>query len=241
MIKLFFKTILVLITQIIYTMKKTELARYIDSTILKPDALENDIITLCNDAKKYNFKAVCISPCYVKLAKSILIDSETSVCTVIGFPHGLNTQETKIFEGIDAISNGANELDIVVNNSNTKSKKFDLIEKELKVFCKKMKEIKSDIIIKVIIETAVLNDDEKIELAKIVKDSGADFVKTSTGFAKSGATIEDVKLLRKTVGDDFKIKASGGIRDYQTAIDMINSGANRLGVSAAVAIVEGAE
>jgi len=222
-------------------MKKTELARYIDSTILKPEALESDIIALCNDAKKYNFKAVCISPCYVKAAKNILADTKISVCTVIGFPHGLNTQETKIFEGLDAILNGANELDIVVNNSNTKSKRFDLIEKELKAFCKKMKETKSGIIIKVIIETAILSDDEKIELAKIVKNSGADFVKTSTGFAKGGATIEDIKLLRKTVGDDFLIKASGGIRDYETAMNMINAGANRLGVSAAIAIVEGAE
>ncbi len=222
-------------------MKKSELARYIDFTILKPDALEDDIIELCKNAKKYNFKAVCISPCYVKLAKKLLENSDTSVCTVVGFPHGLNTQETKIFEGLDAISNGANELDIVVNNSYTKSKKFDLVEKELKAFCKKMKETNSNIIIKIIIETAILNDEEKIRLANIVKNSGADFIKTSTGFSKSGATLEDIKLLRKTVGNDFLIKASGGIRDYQTAIDMINAGANRLGVSAAIAIIDGAE
>lgn len=222
-------------------MKKSELARYIDFTILKPDALEDDVIELCKNAKKYNFEAVCISPCYVKLAKKLLENSNISICTVIGFPHGLNTQETKIFEGLDAILNGANELDIVVNNSYTKSKKFDLVEQELKAFCKKMKETKSNIVIKIIIETAILNDEEKIALANIVKNSGADFIKTSTGFSKSGATLEDIKLLRKIVGNDFLIKASGGIRDYQTAIDMINAGANRLGVSAGIAIIEGAE
>lgn len=222
-------------------MKKSELAKYIDFTILKPETLESEIIELCNNANKYNFKAVCISPCYVKLAKNLLNNSTVSICTVIGFPHGLNTQEAKIFEGIDAISNGADELDIVVNNSWTKSKKFNLIETELKTFCKKMKEKKSNILIKVIIETALLDNEEKIKLAEIVKNSGADFVKTSTGFSKGGATIEDIKLLRKTVGNDFKIKASGGIRDYKTAIDMIDAGADRLGVSAALTIIEGAE
>lgn len=222
-------------------MKKAEIARYIDSTILRPDASENDIIKLCDDAKKYNFRAVCISPCYVKIVANKLQGSQTAVCTVIGFPSGLNTTKTKIFEGFNAIANGADELDIVINNSFTKSGKINLVEAELKEFCTEMKNVKKDIVIKVIIETALLNNDEKIVLAKIVKNSGANFIKTSTGFAKSGATVEDIKLLRKTVGKDFSIKASGGIKDYKTAMEMINAGANRLGVSASIEIIQGAE
>lgn len=222
-------------------MKKEELARYLDYTILKQDAKESDLIELCNNAKKYNFKAVCVSPCYVEFCKDRLQNTNTSVCTVIGFPHGLNTTAVKIFEGKDAIKNGADELDLVINNSYTKSGKFDLIEAELKEFCREMKSIKKDIIIKIIIETCLLTDEEKVKIAKIVKNSGADFVKTSTGFSKSGATVEDVKLLREAVGKDFLIKASGGIRNYNVAMHMIEAGANRLGVSAAVQIVEDAK
>lgn len=222
-------------------MKKEELSRYLDYTILKPEAKEKDLIELCCNAKQYKFKAVCVSPCYVKFCKERLQNTTTSVCTVIGFPHGLNTAEVKIFEGKDAIKNGADELDLVINNSYTKSGRFDLIESELREFCKEMKLTKKDIIIKIIIETCLLTDEEKIKIATIVKNSGADFVKTSTGFSKGGATIDDIKLLRKTVGDDFLIKASGGIRNYEVAIHMIEAGANRLGVSAAVQIVEGAE
>lgn len=222
-------------------MKKSELARYIDYTILKQDATENSIVELCNNAKKYNFKAVCVSPCYVKFCKNELKNSNTSVCTVIGFPHGLNTTETKIFEGLNAIENGADELDIVINNSWTKSGKFELIEKELKNFATQMKKVSKNIIVKVIIEACLLTQKEKEKIAVIVKNSGADFIKTSTGFSKGGATIEDVELLRRILGKDFLIKASGGIRDYDTAIKMIKAGANRLGVSAAIEIINGAE
>ena len=220
-------------------MQKEELAKYLDYTILKQDAKNSELMMLCENAKKYNFKAVCISPCYVKFCKEELANTDISICTVIGFPHGLNTTKVKIFEGKDAIDNGADELDIVINNSYTKSEQFELIEEELKEFCKEIKLYKSNIIIKVIIETCLLTDDEKIILAKIVKNSGADFVKTSTGFSKGGATIEDIKLLRTAVGPDFSIKASGGIRDYNVATHMIGAGANRLGVSAAVEIMEG--
>lgn len=222
-------------------MKKSELARYIDYTILKQDATESGVLDLCNNAKKYNFKAVCVSPCYVKFCKNELKNSNTSVCTVIGFPHGLNTTETKIFEGLNAIENGADELDIVINNSWTKSGKLELVKKELTDFFKKMKATKKDVLVKVIVETCLLTQDEKEKIAKIVKDSGADFIKTSTGFSKGGATIEDVELFRKVLGDKFLIKASGGIRDYDTAMKMIKAGANRLGVSAAIEIINGAE
>ncbi len=222
-------------------MKKAEIARYIDYTILKPDALELDVLKLCDNAKKYNFKAVCVSPCYVKMCKNELQNSNTAVCTVIGFPHGLNTTEVKIFEGLDAIKNGADELDIVVNNSWTKSGKFDLIKDELNSFVGQVKKSKKDVVVKVIIETCLLTNEEKEKLANIVKNSGADFIKTSTGFSKGGATVDDVKLLRQILGKDFLIKASGGIRDYETAVKMIEAGANRLGVSAGIEIVNGAE
>ncbi len=222
-------------------MKKAEIARYIDCTILKPDALELDVLKLCDNAKKYNFKAVCVSPCYVKMCKNELQNSNTAVCTVIGFPHGLNTTEVKIFEGLDAIKNGADELDIVVNNSWTKSGKFDLIKDELNSFVAQVKKSKKNVIVKVIIETCLLTNEEKEKLANIVKNSGADFIKTSTGFSKGGATVDDVKLLRQILGKDFLIKASGGIRDYETAMKMIEAGANRLGVSAGIEIVNGAE
>ena len=134
-------------------MKKSELARYIDYTILKQDATESGVLDLCNNAKKYNFKAVCVSPCYVKFCKNELENSNTSVCTVIGFPHGLNTTETKIFEGLNAIENGADELDIVINNSWTKSGKLELIKKELTDFVKKMKAAKKDVLVKVIVNS----------------------------------------------------------------------------------------
>ena len=222
-------------------MKKAEIARYIDYTILKPDALELDVLKLCDNAKKYNFKAVCVSPCYVKMCKNELQNSNTAVCTVIGFPHGLNTTEVKIFEGLDAIKNGADELDIVVNNSWTKSGKFDLIKDELNSFVGQVKKSKKDVVVKVIIETCLLTNEEKEKLANIVKNSGADFIRTSTGFSKGGATVDDVKLLRQILGKDFLIKASGGIRDYETAVKMIEAGANRLGVSAGIEIVNGAE
>ena len=222
-------------------MKKAEIARYIDYTILKPDALELDVLKLCDNAKKYNFKAGRVRRCDVERGENGLQNSNTAVCTVIGFPHGLNTTEVKIFEGLDAIKNGADELDIVVNNSWTKSGKFDLIKDELNSFVGQVKKSKKDVVVKVIIETCLLTNEEKEKLANIVKNSGADFIKTSTGFSKGGATVDDVKLLRQILGKDFLIKASGGIRDYETAVKMIEAGANRLGVSAGIEIVNGAE
>lgn len=222
-------------------MKKEELARYIDYTILKQDAKESDVDKLCENARKYNFKAVCISPCYVKKCKDLLKDSETLICTVIGFPHGLNTANIKIAEGLDAIQNGADELDVVVNNSFLKSGKFNLVENELKKFCETIKTNNYNIVIKIIVETCLLNEEEKIAISKIVLNSGADFIKTSTGFSTGGATVEDIKLIRSVVGEKFLIKASGGIRDYEGALSMIKAGANRLGVSKVIEIIEEAE
>ena len=210
------------------------LSRYIDHTLLKADATENEVIKLCNEAKEYDFFSVCINPGFVELAAKELRESNVAVCTVIGFPLGASTPETKAFETRDAIQKGAADVDMVINISKLKDKKDEEVLKDIKAV---VDEEKKKALVKVIIETCLLTDEEKERACKLAKDAGADFVKTSTGFSTGGATKEDIALMRKTVGTEMGVKASGGVRTYEDAVTMIESGATRIGASASIAIV----
>lgn len=210
------------------------LSRYIDHTLLKADATENEVIKLCNEAKEYDFFSVCINPGFVELAAKELRESNVAVCTVIGFPLGASTPETKAFETRDAIQKGAAEVDMVINISKLKDKKDEEVLKDIKAV---VDAADKKALIKVIIETCLLTDEEKERACKLAKDAGADFVKTSTGFSTGGATKEDIALMRKTVGTEMGVKASGGVRTYEDAVTMIESGATRIGASASIAIV----
>ena len=212
------------------------IASMIDHTLLKPDATGEMIDKLCAEAKKYEFAAVCVNPYYVSRAKELLKDTNIKVATVIGFPLGANTKEVKAFETEDAIKNGANEVDMVINIGALKSEEYDVVIDDIKSV---VKVANGKAIVKVIIETCLLTEEEKIMACKLAKEAGADYVKTSTGFSTGGATVEDVKLMKEIVGDSLKIKASGGIRDYETAKAMIDAGASRIGASASIKIVEG--
>ncbi|MDI6916887.1 MAG: deoxyribose-phosphate aldolase [Thermoplasmatales archaeon] len=214
---------------------KRQLEKMIDSTNLRPDATADDIKKLCYDAKKHNFWSVCVNPCFVSLASDLLISMDVKVCTVIGFPFGAATPESKIFEVKDAVRNGADEIDMVINIGALKDKKYEAVKKEIKDIV----DVVGKVAVKVIIETCYLTDEEKIKACQIAKEAGAHFVKTSTGFGPKGATAEDVALMRKTVGPNMGVKASGGIRTIDDAVKMINAGANRIGTSNAVEIVEG--
>ncbi len=210
-----------------------KIASIIDHTMLKADATAIEIEKLCNEAMEYNFKAVCVNPYYVEFAKSLLKDTEVKVATVVGFPLGASTKETKAFETVNAINNGADEIDMVINISALKNKEYNIVSEDIKAV---VDSSNNRAIVKVIIETSLLTDEEKIKACEIAKISGADFVKTSTGFSTDGAKIEDITLMRKTIGEDMKIKASGGIRDYKTASAMVEAGADRIGASASIAI-----
>lgn len=210
------------------------LSRYIDHTLLKADATENEVIKLCNEAKEYDFFSVCINPGFVELAAKELSESNVAVCTVIGFPLGASTSETKAFETRDAIQKGAVEVDMVINISKLKDKKDEEVLKDIKAV---VDAADKKALVKVIIETCLLTDEEKERACKLAKDAGADFVKTSTGFSTGGATKEDIALMRKTVGTEMGVKASGGVRTYEDAVTMIESGATRIGASASIAIV----
>ena len=212
-----------------------ELNKYIDHTYLKAFGSKENIKSLCLEAIKYNFKSVCVNPCFIKYAKELLKGSDVLVCTVIGFPLGQNTTETKVFETVDAINNGADEVDMVINVIKLKDKDYDYVLNEIKAI-RGHSEGKT---LKVIIETCYLTKEEIVIASKLTKEAGADFVKTSTGFGTGGATIEDVKLMRETVGANFGVKASGGVSNYNEAMDMINNGATRLGTSKGVKIMEG--
>lgn len=211
------------------------LNKYIDHTLLKPEASEKDIKKLCDEAKQYNFATVFVNPSYVKLASKLLKGSKVKVGCAIGFPLGATTTEVKVLEALQAIKNGADEIDMVINIGAVKSKNYKFVEDDIKSVVKAVKPVG----VKTILETCLLTDEEKVKVAKIAKRAGAKFVKTSTGFSTGGATVEDIKLLRKTVGKKMGVKASGGIRDYKTAIAMIKAGANRIGTSAGVQIIEG--
>jgi deoxyribose-phosphate aldolase len=215
-------------------MEKKDLAKFIDHTLLKPDSTLNDIKRLCEEAIEYNFYAVCVAPSFVTFSKEILKDYGIKVATVIGFPLGNSSTKTKLFEANECIKLGADEIDMVINIGMLKSKNYNYVFNE--IFSVK-NEI-GDKILKVIIETSLLNQEEKVIASSLVKAAGADFVKTSTGFSQGGATKEDIELIKKVVGDDFGIKASGGIRTFQQAIDLIKAGATRIGTSSSVKIME---
>ena len=213
-----------------------ELAKYIDHTLLKADATQEQIEKLCQEAAEFHFKSVCINPTYVSLAKELLKDSESLVCTVIGFPLGANTTEVKVFEAQQAVKDGADEIDMVINIAKVKDRDWEYVLNDIQQV---VQAVDAKITTKVIIETALLTDEEIANVSQIVKESGADFVKTSTGFSTGGATVKDVKLMREAVGPDFDIKASGGVSNYEEAIEMIEAGATRIGASKGIAIVSG--
>lgn len=212
-----------------------ELNKYIDHTNLKQDMSEQDLIKLVNEAKEYDFFSICINPCWVTLASELLAGSNTNVCSVIGFPLGANTTNIKVLEAKEAIDNGASEIDMVINVSKLKDKDYEYVYNEIK----KIKEAIGDNVLKVIIEACLLTDEEKTIACQIIMKAGADFVKTSTGMSTGGATVEDVKLFKEVVGDTTLIKAAGGVRTYEDAISMIEAGANRIGTSGGVKIVNG--
>lgn len=209
--------------------------QYIDHTILKADATQEKVHAIIDEAKKYEFSSVCINPTWVAFAAEQLKDEVSKVCTVIGFPLGANTSEVKAFEATDAIKKGADEVDMVINIGAAKDGKWDLVESDIAA----VNAVKDGRILKVIIETSLLTDEEKVKACQAAQRAGADFVKTSTGFSTAGAKVEDVKLMRETVGPDMGVKASGGIRNLEDAKAMIEAGANRLGCSSGVAIMEG--
>ncbi len=211
-------------------------ASYIDHTVLKPDAPREAILKLCQEARDNSFASVCVQPWWVPLCADMLDGSTVKVCTVIGFPHGMNKPETKAFEARRAVEDGATEIDMVINIGALKSKDLGTVERDIRavVECGHPRAK-----VKVILENAYLTDEEKVEGCALAKAAGADYVKTSTGFASSGATVEDVELMRRVVGEDMGVKAAGGIRDADIARRMIEAGATRLGASASLEIVRG--
>lgn len=208
---------------------------YIDHTLLKATATEKDIIKLCEEAKAHNFFSVCVNSCYVALAKQQLKKSNVKICSVIGFPLGAMSTEAKVAETLNAIKNGADEIDMVINLGFLKSKKFDAVWKDIETVKKNMPHH----ILKVILETCYLEDLEIIKASELAIQSGADFIKTSTGFGTGGATIHDVKLMKSVAQGSVKIKASGGIKNTKTALEYINLGVERIGTSSGIAIVTG--
>jgi deoxyribose-phosphate aldolase len=214
---------------------KIEIASLIDHTLLAPDATDSQIRNLCKEAADNQFASVCILPNYIILAKDILCGTNVKVCTVIGFPLGANVLPVKLYEMDEAIENGAHEVDIVVNNSFMKNNDIHRYEEEIILLNSIAKGL--GVTTKFIIETALLTNEEKIIAAKIVSEAGADFVKTSTGFAKSGATVDDVRLLFENSSEKTLVKASGGIRDLQFTLDLINAGARRIGTSSGIKIL----
>ena len=219
------------------TITAAEMAKYIDHTMLKPEATIDDLKILCDEAISYGFKAVCINSAYVVEIVGRLQGTGVDVCTVVGFPLGAMHMRAKAFEAENALADGARELDMVINVGALKSGDLKTVVADIAAV---RREAASPATLKAIIETCLLTEAEKIKACEIAKHAGADFVKTSTGFSSGGATVEDVTLMRRIVGQEMGVKASGGIKDYATAVAMLKAGANRLGVSAGIAIVEGA-
>ncbi|HEM5078700.1 TPA: deoxyribose-phosphate aldolase [Streptococcus suis] len=214
-----------------------KLNKYIDHTILKPETTQEQVEKILAEAKEYDFASVCVNPTWVALAAESLKDSDVKVCTVIGFPLGANTPAVKAFEIKDAISKGADEIDMVINIGALKTGNYDLVLEDIKAVVA----ASGDKLVKVIIEACLLTDDEKVKACQLSQEAGADYVKTSTGFSTGGATVADVALMRKTVGPDMGVKASGGARSYEDAIAFIEAGASRIGASSGVAIMNGAQ
>ncbi|MBI4060834.1 MAG: deoxyribose-phosphate aldolase [Elusimicrobia bacterium] len=219
------------------TKKGSDTARYVDHTLLKPNATQEEIGRLCDEAKSFCFASVCVNPSYVALAAQLLRGSGVKVCTVVGFPLGSTTPTVKAIEARDAIANGADEIDMVINIGALKSGNDVVVYDDIKA----VRDATRSKVLKVILETSLLSNEEKVRACAAAKKAGADFVKTSTGFGGGGATVEDIRLMRETVGPLMGVKASGGIRDAKIAADMIAAGATRLGTSASIAIVTDAK
>lgn len=211
------------------------IAKYIDNTVLKPDATPDKIRALCKESAEYGFASVCVNPAYVTLAAECLKGSDVKVCTVIGFPLGMNTSKVKAFEAAEAIKEGAQEVDMVINVGRLKAGDTEYVLNDIK----SVVEAANGTLVKVIIETSLLTDDEKVTACLLAKQAGADFVKTSTGFSGGGATVEDIELMRKTVGPEMGVKASGGVRDAASAKALIAAGATRIGTSGGKKIADG--
>jgi deoxyribose-phosphate aldolase len=209
----------------------------IDHTLLKADARKEEIVKLVEEAKEYKFASVCVNPTWVKTAADMLADTpEVKVCTVIGFPLGASTPETKAFETKNAIENGATEIDMVINIAALKDQQNDLVEQDIHAV---VEAATGKAIVKVIIETCLLTREEKVRACELSVKAGADFVKTSTGFSSGGATVEDIRLMRLTVGPEIGVKASGGVRSREDAVAMVEAGASRIGASSGVSISKG--
>ncbi|USG63874.1 deoxyribose-phosphate aldolase [Brevibacillus ruminantium] len=213
------------------------LNKYIDHTLLKPETTVAMIEKLCAEAKEHDFASVCVNPYWVKRSAELLAGTDVKVCTVIGFPLGANTTAVKVAETRDAILNGATEIDMVLNVGALKSGDLETVKQDVAA----VKEAAGEILLKVILETGLLTDEEKEAACKLCVEAGADYVKTSTGFGPGGATVEDIALMRKAVGADIGVKASGGVRDRAAALAMIEAGATRIGASSGIAIVSGGE
>ena len=213
-----------------------EMAKYIDHTLLKPQASLEDIRKVCDEAKELHTASVCVNPSYIKFVAEQLMESDVTPCCVIGFPLGATTPNVKAFEAGEAVANGAREVDMVINIGAVKSGDWALVERDIAAV---VTAVDGEAAVKVIIECCLLTDEEKVLACQAAKRVGADFVKTSTGFSTGGATVEDVKLMRETVGPEMGVKASGGVRTYADAVAMIEAGANRLGASSGKAIVSG--
>ncbi|WP_209465580.1 deoxyribose-phosphate aldolase [Symbiobacterium terraclitae] len=217
-------------------MTRAQLAKLIDHTMLRPDATEAQIRTLCAEAREHGFMSVCVNPHWVPLCRDLLSGTDVLVCTVIGFPLGANRSEIKAVEAEDAVARGAREVDMVINIGALKSGQHDVVLSDIRAV---VEAVSGEARVKVIIETGLLTDEEKVTACRLAQEAGADFVKTSTGFGHGGATVADVALMRRTVGPAMGVKASGGVRDLATALAMVEAGANRIGASAGVAILAG--
>ncbi|KXG75915.1 deoxyribose-phosphate aldolase [Thermotalea metallivorans] len=214
------------------------IAKYIDHTILKPETQKIDVIRVCQEAKQYGFYSVCINSCYVPLAKEQLKGTDIKVTAVVGFPLGAMDMKAKAYETKVAVERGADEIDMVIHIGALKDKDDDYVREDIK---RVVASLNQNTLLKVILETSLLTEEEKIKACELSMEAGAHFVKTSTGFSTGGATVEDVRLMKRIVGDRLGVKASGGIRNYETAMKMIEAGATRLGISASVAVVRGME
>lgn len=213
-----------------------EIAKMIDHTLLKAEATKDQIEQLCAEAQEYQFASVCVNPTWVAYASELLKGTGVDVCTVIGFPLGANTPETKAFETTNAIENGATEVDMVINIGALKNGDDSLVERDIQAV---VNAATGKALTKVIIETSLLTEEEKVRACKLAVSAGTDFVKTSTGFSTGGATVDDIALMRKTVGPTIGVKASGGVRSAEDAKNMIDAGATRIGASSGIAIVKG--
>ncbi len=207
--------------------------KLIDHTLLKQDAQPEQIVQLCDEAKDFHFMSVCVNPGYVPLAARCLEGSDVKVCTVIGFPLGMNLTKTKVEEAETCIKMGADEIDMVINVGMLKAGHDDYVKEEIRL----LKEVAGSRVLKVIIETCLLTDEEKVKACLLSKEAGADFVKTSTGFSTGGATVHDVALMRQTVGPEMGVKASGGVRTHEDLLAMVEAGANRIGTSNGTKII----